>query len=109
MQTGHCGATVDGEHGDCDLGDKGWIGLRPSQSRSWDSARRACVAACRDCDRCRFVSFSLQYKDCSWYHSCESLVTKPEGFRLYWCETRRERAWPLRVNAGDMGGGVTGR
>lgn len=81
MQTGHCGATVDGEHGDCDLGDKGWIGLRPSQSRSWDSARRACVAACRDCDRCRFVSFSLQYKDCSWYHSCESLVTKPEGFR----------------------------
>ena len=33
------------------------------------------------CARCRFFSVSVAHKDCSWYHSCESLVTKPEGFR----------------------------
>ena len=79
---GHCGPTVDGERGDCDIGDRGWIGLRQGPATSsWDGAIDACRAACLACDRCRFISLSLKYKDCSWYRRCPKLHERPDGFR----------------------------
>ena len=79
---GHCGPTVDGERGDCDIGDKGWVGLKQGPgTTSWDGAISECTAACLACDRCRFISLSLKYKDCSWYRRCPSLSRQPAGFR----------------------------
>ena len=79
---GHCGATVDGDGGDCDIGDKGWIGLKQGPATSsWDGAINACVAACLACDRCRWVSLSLKFKDCSWYRRCPRIHSNLVGFR----------------------------
>ena len=40
---------------------------------------------CAGCERCNFVSVSLQHNDCSWYHSCDltRLQLTPQGFRTY--------------------------
>ena len=81
---GHCGPTVDGERGDCDIGDKGWFGLQAGPATtSWEGAAHACAAACLACDRCRFVSFSLKYRDCSWFENCDlsALLTTVPDFR----------------------------
>ena len=29
-----------------------------------------CIQRCQGCARCNFISFSLEVKDCSWYHKC---------------------------------------
>lgn len=36
---------------------------------------------CRECERCRTISVSLEFKDCSWYHDCdlERLERAPNG------------------------------
>ena len=98
MMAGHCGATTDGEGGDCDIGDKGWIGLQQGPATvSWDGAIDACRAACLACNRCRFVSLSLRYKDCSWYRRCPRLHPNPAGFRTIRVRNasteRQERRW----------------
>lgn len=45
----------------------------------------AASTRCAGCERCNFVSVSLQHKDCSWYHNCDpkSLQLTPQGFRTY--------------------------
>ena len=41
------------------------------QSRAcWRTAVRVCMQRCLKCDRCRFISVSLKYGDCSWFSSC---------------------------------------
>ena len=47
-------------------GEKGNWGLR---RRGIDDLA-GCVARCRTCARCRFVSFSLAHDECGWFHSC---------------------------------------
>lgn len=43
---------------------------------------RWCVQRCHECERCRFVSFSEEYADCSWYSSCgPQLRGGVRGFR----------------------------
>ena len=39
----------------------------------------ACAAACAECPRCAYISFSKQWNDCSWFHRCNPnvLETKP--------------------------------
>ena len=66
---GHCGETVVANN------------EQPCRSTgrhgAWDAAQiavsslEACAMYClAHCPRCRFVSFSANNKDCSWYHSC---------------------------------------
>ena len=78
---GFCEPTDDGES-DCVHGDRGaW-----RVDTSVDVARSAptptlqaqavvdlwsCVERCRACSRCRFVSYSQRFKDCSWYYECD--------------------------------------
>ena len=61
-RAGHCGTTFDGQGKRCTKSDtKG----------SWPSASlESCLSRCMRCSRCRFVSFSARFQDCSWYHSC---------------------------------------
>jgi len=61
---GYCGVTS--VTSDCERGDQG----------AWDFSqlgtadRDGCLNKCRQCTRCRWVSFSFANKDCSWYNSC---------------------------------------
>ena len=63
-RAGYCGQTDFG--GDCSRGSLGaWEGV-PSL--------KACTARCHLCERCRFVSFSRTFGDCSWYSACETTL-----------------------------------
>ena len=78
-QEGYCGTTTEG--GDCTVGHAGsWV-LSPAESRSWSSARTSCVDRCMSCRSCRYVSFSLNFSDCSWFRACDSLKHGIAGFR----------------------------
>lgn len=61
---GYCGQTDFG--GNCSHGS---LGAWPDVS-----SLRACTTLCRSCDRCRFVSFSLKFGDCSWYTTCGQVL-----------------------------------
>ena len=32
---------------------------------------------CANCARCRFISLSIQWRDCSWYWSCPTVHRMP--------------------------------
>ena len=32
----------------------------------------SCIARCRQCGRCNFVSVSILNRDCSWFHTCRT-------------------------------------
>ena len=64
-QMGYCAPTL--EPGDCARGVKG--GWNATALGIADLA--GCVARCRGCARCRYVSFSPLHEDCSWFHTCE--------------------------------------
>lgn len=76
MMQGHCGETTDGQSGDCIVGDYGMERLSHKEASSWDEAFASCKQRCQSCDRCRYVSVSLAYKDCSWYAACDLTKTK---------------------------------
>ena len=80
---GFCSTTTDGDRGDCGLGDKGWLGLTKSERASWPVAVQACTRKCMGCSRCRIISLSLKWKDCSWYQRCDLQNLKKwlPGFR----------------------------
>ncbi|KAL1530778.1 hypothetical protein AB1Y20_001676 [Prymnesium parvum] len=77
---GYCAETNDREAGDCSLGDQGAFGLSAAARHSWPAAAAECLARCAACPRCRHVSLSLAFADCSWYHSCPRLKRRLEGF-----------------------------
>ena len=76
---GYC-AFTDFNEGDCDNGASGSFEMG---SRLPDA--RHCHAACLSCPRCRYVSMSLEQKECSWFHSCKlnKLNQEPKGFRSW--------------------------
>ena len=53
------------------------------EASSWESAAASCVRRCTACDRCRYVSFSTQWKDCSWFFACDLTTLRHDvfGFR----------------------------
>ena len=66
-QRGLCAETTF-DPGDCKGGLSGsW---EPGASSGVHSLAD-CVAACKCCSACRFISFSAANKDCSWYRSCD--------------------------------------
>ena len=58
---GYCSASSEGSEGDCTRGLIGtWrIGDLPQ-----------CIARCKQCAQCKFVSFAWQHRDCSWFAGC---------------------------------------
>lgn len=73
---GFCGPTKAGRS-DCLRGDKGsWplASLVPGKLRGPDyayAATRACIRRCLRCARCRAISVSMHWDDCSWFSYCE--------------------------------------
>ena len=68
---GICTTTVDGWQGDC---ERVLLGTWPVARGTAVHDANSCVERCRSCLRCQFVSFSRQNRDCSWFHSCDSLA-----------------------------------
>lgn len=65
-RVGYCSGTHDGEPGDCLAGWGGSWALGPHLCTA-----SQCATRCRlDCPRCRYISFSLDHQECSWYHAC---------------------------------------
>jgi hypothetical protein len=61
---GACGAAEKGP-GDCATDDQGvWPMAPPRHSLA------TCIAMCRCCERCRYISYSAQSGDCSWFAAC---------------------------------------
>ena len=65
---GYCGETSGA--GDCNSSNVGSWKLTSQQSTDWSAAARACTTRCERCARCRYVSFSLRWRDCSWFSDC---------------------------------------
>ena len=76
-QAGHCGITQQGPQ-QCDSGTRGAFGLSAKEAASWSLAVTSCLAKCRECARCRYLTVSLQYRDCSWYWRCEKQPGGPD-------------------------------
>ena len=69
-RVGICGETSVGE-GDCARGWWGsWRGADYGVSLRGEEGRRNCLALCRQCARCAFISYSHANDDCSWYAQC---------------------------------------
>ena len=43
--------------------------MRLSAEAAWSfrSSAAECARRCLDCERCRYISFSVGFRDCSWY------------------------------------------
>ena len=67
---GSCGATREGDAGDCQRGTRGSFGWPRRSSRLADGVG-ACLHLCSQCSQCRFISVSARFSDCSWYSSCQ--------------------------------------
>ena len=78
-RAGHCGTTTRGT--DCSHADSGSWPLSASINGNWDLAFAGCQQQCSQCSRCRHISVSLFYSDCSWFHACPELKRSPPGFR----------------------------
>ena len=89
---GYCAAVW--EVGDCANGNKGSWSLRAAEVHSNASAAAQCELLCAGCSRCRFISFSTQWRDCSWFHNCDLAKLKRDvlGFLSVRSGSRRVHA-----------------
>ena len=55
--------------------------LGPADVTSWAAATAACLELCRTCARCRYLTVSPRFRDCSWYQSCPARFREIDGFR----------------------------
>ena len=76
---GFCGVTNDGVEGDCARqGSKGSWANGVHRIRGMDD----CVGRCVACDGCRYVTYSAENEDCSWYWSCDvGRLSRDPAFR----------------------------
>ena len=80
---GTCGTTPPAS-GDCQRGTKGsFTGFAQQMGHRWRAATLACLQMCNGCARCRYVSISLKWRDCSWFSMCtlSALDTGVAGFK----------------------------
>ena len=80
---GFCARTLTSV-GDCEAGTDvsgSWVLSRMHTSSS-SAARTECNRLCRSCSHCRFFSYSVAHKDCSWFASCDldRLEQSVDGF-----------------------------
>ena len=77
---GYCGVT---DVRSCSKGGTNGAYVLPhAMSETWEQAHAFCMALCSMCPRCRFISLSLQLRDCSWFETCNlsNLKTNAPGF-----------------------------
>ena len=78
---GSCGETSWHPPSDqCSCDDSGAFRLQRNETISWMSATTACLLRCKACPRCRHISVSLRWADCSWFSSCTTVSTEVQGF-----------------------------
>ena len=68
---GYCDTTGFNNAGACENDDKGSFAVSFSHATTWASAAATCAALCLKCTRCRFVSLSTHWNDCSWFNKCD--------------------------------------
>ena len=59
-----------------------------SPAGAHDIGMRACERRCRECARCRFFSYSVDFGDCDWFAACDlgalkQSVSFASGARMY--------------------------
>ena len=66
----------------CATASKGAWPLSKAQSASYSTAVASCLERCAACSRCRWISVSPRFADCSWYVDCDTsaLLTNIGGF-----------------------------
>ena len=64
---GYCRPVIRGA-GDCNGDKQGSWGVTEV---TVESVAQACADLCASCARCRFVSYSHRFKECSWFHDCK--------------------------------------
>lgn len=84
LREGYCETTDAGNGGNCQGGKKGSFSV-PESIKTWEQALTFCEGLCTKCDRCQYISLSLEWHDCSWFHACdmEHLSTAPAGFYTF--------------------------
>ena len=73
--TGYCAPTKSVYGGDCHAGLSGSWMAKEHGIFSLDG----CMARCRLCPQCNFVSFSSLQNDCSWYNDCRQPLQLEHG------------------------------
>jgi len=68
LSNGFCGVTE--KAGDCELGEKGvlqlpTLALKGRRGQNWTASAELCMRACHECSRCRYISLSLKWSDCT--------------------------------------------
>ena len=81
--TGYYGVTKIEPTMNCQVDDKGAFPLRAIEDMTWDTAQASCRRMCVACARCNYISVSLRFRDCSWFHACDilQLQNEVEGFK----------------------------
>lgn len=98
------GACAEASEGtDCARDDAGSFRLRGAELASWSAAGAACARRCGECTRCRFFSFSVRWRDCSWYAAC------PTGPLTFMTRDFRTRRAANKTGAWGVGEGVDAR
>ena len=98
------GACAEASEGtDCARDDAGSFRLRGAELASWSAAGAACARRCGECARCRFFSFSVRWRDCSWYAAC------PTGPLTFMTRDFRTRRAANKTGAWGVGEGVDAR
>ena len=69
VRRGYCEKTPSSV-GDCASGGSGSFGL-PQVTSTYAAAAAACQEACSRCSQCRFISYSLKWRDCTWHSECD--------------------------------------
>ena len=114
--TGFCDLTK--ALGDCESGSMGIMLLRSDalrgakmlemshggKNRGWTAAAELCMDTCLACSRCRYISLSLKFGDCSWFQTCDMArlrleIPGEEGRRLGEAFLSTQRATTLRSSA----------
>lgn len=72
VSDGYCDATGFHNEGACEHDDKGaFENIYFNHKTTWEVATAVCRERCLRCTRCNFISFSLKWNDCSWFHECD--------------------------------------
>ena len=67
----------------CSHGSQGFVTQRIGASMGWLDVAQKCLSYCAQCERCRYVSISVRFRDCSWFSECDTtrLLHSVTGFR----------------------------
>ena len=95
---GYCNTASTGA--DCSADSQGAFSLPDEDVISWEAAAAACLRMCHGCERCRHISVSLHWRDCSWFHSCERVQKTAVGLLHF------RTAKVQRLPSGDLNGGA---